>query len=313
MEARAWLCAGALLLASPAPALAESPSKRAAALFKEGRAAMQRDAFAEACPKFAESAKLDPAPGTILNLALCQEALGRIGQALESFRIVIALLPPDDERVPFAKEHAGALEPRVPRLTLLVPPEVPASAKVLCDGEEVAHADLGVADPIEPGSHEVTLRIPGERDARFPITLVEGERRTLMLRPRAAPIAQTTIPWRTVGFVAGGVGVASLAASAITGALVLDKKATVDASCHGTAVCDTQEGVDAASAGGTLAAISTITFLAGAALAGAGVYLVLTRDDGAPAAPSGASPAGTTALAPTIVPGGGGLLVWRRF
>jgi hypothetical protein len=241
-------------------------------------------------------------------LALCQEGLGKLGQALNNYRIVIALLPSADERVPFAKEHADALEPRVPRLTLVLPPDAPPGATVVLDGEEVAPADLGVDDAVDPGAHEVALRAPGQEDLRFALKLAEGERRSLVLRPRPAPpsasaSAPAPLPLRTIGFVAGGVGVASLAASAVTGALVLDKKATVDASCHGADVCETQEGVDAASAGSTLATISTITFLAGAVLAGAGVTLVLIGGD-APQA---------TALAPAILPGGGGLLVWRRF
>ncbi|MCC6558410.1 MAG: tetratricopeptide repeat protein [Polyangiaceae bacterium] len=302
MEARAWLWAGALIIALPAFARAESATQRAAALFKEGRAAMQRDDYAAACPKFEESAELDPVPGTILNLALCQEALGQLGQALTSFRVVLAMLPPDDERVPFAQEHVDALAPRVPRLKLTLADGVPAGATVLRDGEEIARADLGVDDPVNPGAHEVTLRVPGEPDQRVSLTLAEGERRALVLGQRAAP-APEPLPLRTIGFAIGGVGVASLIAGGVTGALVLDKKATVDESCHGTSMCDTQEGVDAASAGSALATISTITFIAGAALTGAGVALVLTSDE----------PAKRAALGPAILPGGGGLVLRRRF
>src|SRR5690349_15059097 len=48
------------------------------ALFEAGRAAAKRGDFKEACEKFAESERLDPAPGTVFNLAECHNSLGEI-------------------------------------------------------------------------------------------------------------------------------------------------------------------------------------------------------------------------------------------
>ncbi len=60
------------------PAAAQ-PSNTALAesLFREGKRLSSEKKFAEACPKFAESYRLDPGLGTLLNLATCHESEGQ--------------------------------------------------------------------------------------------------------------------------------------------------------------------------------------------------------------------------------------------
>src|SRR5882672_2205364 len=60
-------------------ALAASPSssRRAHALFDEGRELAKAGRYAEACPKFIESYKLEIGMGTEFNLADCWEHLGQ--------------------------------------------------------------------------------------------------------------------------------------------------------------------------------------------------------------------------------------------
>jgi hypothetical protein len=57
-------------------------SATAEALFAAGREAIRRGDYQAACPMFAESNRLDPAVGTVLNLAICEEHLGQLASRL---------------------------------------------------------------------------------------------------------------------------------------------------------------------------------------------------------------------------------------
>jgi len=83
------LAVGAVLTALggvPSRALAEepqtpTPTERAQAetFFQLAKGLEAQGKMAEACPKYEESLRLDPKPGTALNLATCHDALGLIG------------------------------------------------------------------------------------------------------------------------------------------------------------------------------------------------------------------------------------------
>src|SRR5262249_38113298 len=85
----AWrfaLAAGMFLAAAlPAPLgwAQSSTSDKVAAegLFDQGRAAMQRGDFAQACGLLERSQRIDPAVGTLLYLAECYEKSGRTASA----------------------------------------------------------------------------------------------------------------------------------------------------------------------------------------------------------------------------------------
>ena len=92
--------------------------------------------------------------------------------------------------------------------------------------------------------------------------------------PAPAPGAHTGRP--VYGYVLLGAGAVGLATGAITGILALSRAGTVKDHCGPDyATCDAASA-DAAKEGKTFATVSTVGFIAGAALAGAGLYFLLT-------------------------------------
>src|SRR5260221_419371 len=135
-------------------------------LFDEGRKLMAAGKLAEACPKLAESQKLDPGVGTQFNLADCYERLGQTASAwagfLEAASTARAMGQGDREKV--AKERAGTLAPRLSRLTITSSEGTPpAGLDIKKDGAPVGRALWGTAIPVDPGSHLVEVSAPGKK------------------------------------------------------------------------------------------------------------------------------------------------------
>ena len=92
----------------------------AQSLFDEGRKLMTAGKYAEACPKLAESQKLDPGVGTQFHLADCYEKMGQTASAwagfLEAASAAKSMGQSDREKV--ARDRAAALAPRLSKLTI---------------------------------------------------------------------------------------------------------------------------------------------------------------------------------------------------
>lgn len=305
----AWAVSTALC----ASAFAQTDPVAAEALFREARDAVKRGDHAAACPKFAESHRLDPAPGTLFNLADCEERVGKIASAWQHYKRVHGELPKSDDRAVAAAERAAKLEKRLPRLTVRLS-KAPSGTTVLRDGVELGAPSLGLAIPTDPGTHTVVVRLPSGKESVTRVKLAEGQSETLDVappaagddagdghRPTAPASASTAAPpaatgargatnTPTAGYVAVGVGGAALVVGAVTGLMVFSKKSTFADECDANKVCS-QKGLDAADAGRRLGTISTISFAVGLAGVGVGAYL-LSRDG------SGAQ----TSLSPRLSP-----------
>jgi hypothetical protein len=294
------------------------------ALFQVGRAAADRGDWETACPKFAESQRLDPAPGTLLNLADCEEHVGHVATASEHFREALDQLPAGDDRIDFAKQHVAALAPRVPHLSIFLAANAPFDTTILRDDVQVGRASLGVPLPLDPGQHALTVSAAGRPPAHYVVKLAEGQASRIDVAPGAAPDepeAEASPPQqapttpvspaaaqispeqrRTLAYVIGGAGAASLLVSIVTGFMALGAKGTMSEHCTASNACDST-GMDAASSGRTFSTISTIAFLAGAAGVGVGGYFFVTSSDSGQAA--------TTAS--RSAPRGVGLAIGGRF
>lgn len=274
---------------TPASSFAQGSSAAAEALFDQARSAMDLGEYDEACEKFRESNRLDPAPGTLLNLANCEEKRGKLATAWELFRAVEDQLPAGDDRIPVARDRAAKLKPRLPRLTIDAGTSPPDGIQVTRDGIDLGVASLGTPLPVDPGEHEVVVTLPGKAPKSFQVFVVEGESKTLDVlgagttgdEGGASATVDNSSGNQTLGFVFGGIGIAGVVIGSVTGIMALGKQSTVDDECDGNGLCS-KEGADAASSGSTLATVSTISWVVGALGIGAGAYFLLSGEKEGP-------------------------------
>lgn len=166
-----------LVLFIPAAASADTSSATAHSLFVEARAAMERGAYEEACPKFEESMRLDPAVGTQLNLADCHERVGRVGSAWVEFLDAASMAKSSRQadREKLARARAKALEPRLPKLVIDAEATEEPGLDVLRDGATVGVASWGTPIVVDPGSHDVVASAPGKMSWRTVVDAKEGQ------------------------------------------------------------------------------------------------------------------------------------------
>lgn len=296
-------CLAVTLVLPARSALADSVT--AEALFQSGREAMDKGDAKSACDRFEESYRIEPKPGTALNLGNCREQLGQVASAWQRFQEAAQTLSPEDARAPIAKQRAAALVAKVPKLLLRLPPGADGWV-VLRDGVELGRASLNLALPVDPGPHRIEVRAPGRAPNVITVEIATSEQRELELSAgpaQARATATVTAPpppkpssggTRALGWALGGVGVAGVATSLVTGAMVMDEDSTVDRECVNNRCTPT--GLDAADRGRTLATVSTIAAIAGVASLGLGIYF-LVSDSGTP----------SKAAAPRLLPRQAGL------
>ena len=258
-------------------------------LFDQAKTLMNENRYAEACPKFAESNRLDPGLGTLLWLAGCHEKVGQTASAWNAFRAAVELAHQlKDEREAVASEHVAHLEASLFRLTIMVPPEADvANLEVRRDGVIVPKTGWGTAIALDPGTHVVTAsaidRHTWERSVEAPVTggglivtipPLVGVERPPPPKPRGGTL-------RAVGWTFAGVG---LLGGVLGTAFGLDAKSKNDTSnasvtaggdgCSGV-ICPSSSGVNLRNAALGSALASTVSFIAGGVLVAAGITIVL--------------------------------------
>jgi hypothetical protein len=201
-------------LAEPAQAQSGTDSAALAeALYRQARELMNEGRHAEACPKLAESQRLDPATGTLLNLAACHEAMGKLATAWLEYGegLLSARRDQREDRVRFVEERLKELEPRLSMLTVTVDQaaDVP-ELEIRLNGALIGAAARGVPAPVDPGTHVIEARAPGKKPWRQEFTIAaEADRKTVTVPAlEDAPQVASTVP-------AGSAAGASSQSSAI--------------------------------------------------------------------------------------------------
>ena len=163
----------------------------AEAMFREGRRLMAEGNVAQACAQFAGSYALEPASGTLLNLALCHEKEGKIATAWAEFRAAATLAREQDrrDRSAAAEERIAVLEPKLAYVTVVAPPGI-ADLTVTDDESGSSALGLGTAVPVDAGIHHLHAIAPGYRAWMTKFEIADGEQRTVEianLEPEQAP------------------------------------------------------------------------------------------------------------------------------
>ena len=263
--------------------------------FEAGRELMDAKQFGEACTKFEESIKLDPdAPGTMLNLGMCNLELDHLATSLHWFRKAETRASESKLNAAYetaAKEQTRVLATKVPTLIVQAPNK---GAHVTLDGIPVDDTDLARIE-VDAGDHALEMTVPGEPPVREQLTVTDGQHRKVLLRlpPKLVYVDRGSAARKRAYLVgAAGLGVWALD----VGVLVLAKH-EYDQTDHP----DTMNSwKNVARYGGT-----SLFLVGGAAIAGA-LYMYST-------APGRERVEEQRALVPVISPDGLGVAAYGSF
>jgi len=310
--------------APPTPAPAVHPVDKADEAFEAGRALLKDKRYSDACPKFEESQREDPASGTLLALAYCQELSGLLATSRASYLAAARLAEREGhrDRQTAALERAQALLSRVSRVTVIVPREllVLPGFHLQRDGIEFERASFGIAVATDGGSHSFEASAPGRVPWTTTVNLfAEGDQKSLILpvldpvapaqsavhaapRPRAAqgPSSKATLERVSLGLAA-----ASVVGFAVGTGFALranSKNDDSNADNHCSNGCDPQ-GTHYRNQALAAARVSTWSFVAGGALAAASVTLYIHTNSSSSSVGSSAP----TKVQASVTPGALGL------
>ncbi len=311
-------------------AAADPPSKDAAmaeTLFADARKRMASGDYEGACPKLAESYRLDPGGGTLTALALCHEQTGKTATAWAEFHEVMAEAQQSGraDREKYARQHIGALEPALSRLTINVAAETAQLPELAVHRDKVAigSAAWGVASPVDPGDHVVEAVAPGKVTwSAHVVVNANGDAKSIDVPAlsdqapatdtvaaadeKAPPLGQlspdTTAPevdtapathgtshQRTIGLVVGAAGLALIGVGSYFGVQAISNSNDAKKACS-PSNCTDPNAVQTNNDAKTDAVVTDVLVGTGIAAVVAGVIVFLS-------APSGGGPA-----APVVAP-----------
>jgi hypothetical protein len=298
-------------------------AKAAEALFREGRGLLARGAIDAACEKLAQSQRLEESGGTLMNLADCHQKQGKTATAWAEFLAAEQLSKADGRaaRAAEAKRRATALESVLSRLTILAPGAVPG-LEVRRDDQPVPSDQLGVAVPVDPGAHRITASAPGYEPTTIAVTLGDQADETVTVpelqahpsdeapappsapatgaepapAPTAPPVAEkpATLPLppedgstgATLGWVAGGTGLALAGAGTVFYFLALSANSRAEKGCaYQSRYGCNEAAIQAGEKRDTFATLATVGGALGLAGMGVGAWLLLTSPSNEEAAP----------------------------
>jgi hypothetical protein len=281
-------------IAVPRLAHAQTDADTARIELEKGYALRKEGKFAEALPLLLDSYKRAPQLKTLINLADCEESLGKLVDALHHWAEARddATAQGDAAVAKVAGDRTAKLEKRTPQVTLQLAADAPATAVVSWDGAVVPASEMGAKRRVDPGKHVAVVQVPGYPPRNYDLQISEGDDRVVQLSPAATAVTSDSntvdtdashgtgsSPWRTIGWAAIGVGAASVAVGAFFGFEAISKKSDANCPDNHCAGGGDPDALRTAVKDGNL---STLFIVAGGALAAGGVAILVLTPKGEP-------------------------------
>ncbi len=305
------------------PASATDPAT-ATMLFNEARRLVAAGRYAEACPKFEESQRLDPGIGTQFNLADCYEHTSRIASAWALFLDVASSAGGTGQlaRERVARNRASTLEPIVSKLTIEAPKNV-TGLEVRRNGEPLGGVLWNNPMPVDPGSYTIEATAPGKKKWSTVATVgPNGATVTVAIpelengesdAPDPAHVSVDSTPSppgatdrsrteRTIAIGLGGAGLVAVGIGSFFGLRSIAKHSDYERLCT-VGACAPAAGPihdDAVAAGNA----STVAFVLGGALIAGGAVLWFIAPRASSTARLGVAPSIGSSGAGAVVAGG---------
>ena len=273
----------ALVVLSAGAAAAATPKEKAEAraLVSEAKKATKEKRFADAAKALKRADEIDSSLQTKLDLAAAFASDRKLVEASHVLHAVTdgTVASPATKRFhEQAKKELAAIEPRIPWIQVDIGGPGPGKARTTIDGKEM---DASSEVPSDPGDHQISVSADGFENGERSISLREGAHEHLHLD--LAPLEKAPPPKVAGGskapaitfFVLGGAG---LLVGGGAGIAALMQTSDARALCKGN-VCPSsaQAAIDKSKLSGT---ISTVGFIAGGTLVGAGIIALIASSSG---------------------------------
>jgi hypothetical protein len=295
----------AFVCALAAPALADgvlpdaaTPVQReqAQSRFLRGKELKGKGNYEEALAEFRASHEIVASPNTRLEIARCLRATGKtvaayaeLGRTAVEAKELIAQDNRYERAYRAAVQERAEIESRLAFVTLTIE-NATEGTRVLVGGEEILRAAWAEPAPVQAQAAQVVVETPGHARVVRTIQLAAGQHSALAIdaqsgetmdpgsvllsgEPAPSPAPSGSPQWmRTGAYVAGGVGVAGLAAFAIFGLMAQSTYGDLSHACAG-GPCPTDKSgeIDAGKTNETIANVGLAVGIAGAAV-GAGLF-----------------------------------------
>jgi len=271
--------------------------------FFEGLEFEEKKDWKNALDRFEKVAKVRMTPAVRFHIALCKENLNMLIEALHDFELAESDAKAEkvEEVMKEAPEHAAAIRPKIPKLTIKVPAGV-EGVSVTLDGNPI--------DPqgseetlVNPGTHKIEATAEGRSPFSKEVTLEVSESKTITVKlPKVKPDKDEPPPpdepppvkeepkkaIPTTALIAGGIGAAALVGAGIFALKRSSIASDLDGRCGGDPKACPADAGDQVDSGRTYTTLTNVFLVVGVIGVGAGVVLWVTapkpKDNSPPAA-----------------------------